>query len=980
MAGKTQLVAATILALITGATLALYLVMTTVAAPTPAPAAAVQGVLQVSPGAVSPDEANVSTADRKITIRLTDADLNTVAYVGNGPSGELPTFGTADGEQLTVTPGTAQGAQFIAVLRLNPIGPVRSTPLRDRNGDGIITIADVEIASTDVDRDGTAGDLELVSINDAATGLINLKALRPGLGGKSYFLRYATTTRQLTRALKTFTESLAAPVALSNGQVFTLGLKAAWLPLQDTNGDGVANPADIVIAVAGRGAADTPVVTSIGGTATLANTGNGSAASTTITLRHQGSPLTTGSKINLTYLGLADLVTVRGANNVDIPLRLRETGPDTGVFTSVIFAVEGRNNQHDVLRTCANLSCNLDPTTTSFGTGDRPTIAVINGGLINVAYGDRHPAGNVVARVIVEAEPPSFSNASPPDGAVTANLNTVLSVDVTDTIAGVNSTSDLVTGTNIPKSIGLALVVDTVPHAYRTGDIRVTETAAGSGVYRIEYNINNIHKIKNAIATNSEVTSTVTWGFVAKDKAGNGTGSGIRTLTVDNTSVVLSHAVTGNHWNTVTERLEGSRAGLPGTDKRTSIQVVFSKPMDGTSLDTGDFTVDGVNPISVAHFSDIATGAFLTVPAMAPDATPVVAIVGEVKDIAGNPLSSGAKTALDGMAPRLSATIANNLTAGEINLNVKSDELIAGSRPQIVVNLCTQFEGRTTIGDCTTKVTPATSTSIVVERAEWNFKLTGLATGRYNITGNASDVNVNRASMGNADATAPDALDFEMDKAIPAPVATVPTEGSTVGFVNPFYIELDWRSEGTEYTGDSHAKVQLTKGNLDGQNVVANAVTKDQRLWIIPIANIALGAHTLVFAGIDEAGNTSPDLTLSFTVDAPLVQGTVDLQGREDDGGATGAFLDGNVTKGQVKTIGDGSYAISPPPGVYTVSVSKEGFLTATHANVKVEADKALQLPLVRLLAGDVDGNGVIELKDVTTAAINLGQDSSPWP
>ena len=198
MAGKTQILAASIMALVTAVTLALYLVMTTSAAPTLAPAA-VQGTLQVVPAVVSPDQANVSTADRRITITLTDADLDTVAFVGNGPSAELPTFGTADGEQLTVTPGTSQGAQFIAVLRLNPIGPARTTPLGDRNGDGIITIADVEIASTDVDRDGAAGDIELVSILDAALGLINLKALRAGLGGKGYFLRYATTTRQLTR-------------------------------------------------------------------------------------------------------------------------------------------------------------------------------------------------------------------------------------------------------------------------------------------------------------------------------------------------------------------------------------------------------------------------------------------------------------------------------------------------------------------------------------------------------------------------------------------------------------------------------------------------------------------------------------------------------------------------------------------------------------------------------------------------------------
>ena len=593
MAGKTQVLAASILALVTAVTLALYLVMTTSAAPSPAPAPAVRGTLAVDPAAVSPDEANVSTADRRITITLTDADLDTVAYVGNGPNNELPDFGTGSGEQLTVTAATPQGAQFIAVLRLNPIGPAGSTPMGDRNGDGVITIADVEIANTDLDGDGTKGDIELVSINDTATGLINLKSLRAGLGGKTYFLRYATSSRQLSRAPKTFTEILSVPTALSDGQVFTLDLKAAWLPLQDTNGGGAVNPADIVIAVSGRGAADTPVVTSIGGTATLVNTGNGSTAGTTITLRHQGSPLIAGSSINLTYTGLQDLVTVRGANNVDMPLRLRETGPSTGLFQATVFAVNGSNNQNDVL------NGNLDPTTSSFGTGDRPTIAVIDGGATNVTYGDRSPVISVRASVQVEAEPPTFRNTAPDDNAITNRLDTVLTTEISDALAGVDPSTDLVGFFGPPKSIGLTLAVDTVPTAVSTSDITVTETAAGSGIYTIGYNINRIQKIKNAITNNTDVTATITWVFVAKDKAGNGTGSGFRTLKVVKVKPLMVGAFAGDNWNAANKRLESSRLGI-GKDDRTSILVAFNQPMDPGSLDTGDFTVDGANPISVA--------------------------------------------------------------------------------------------------------------------------------------------------------------------------------------------------------------------------------------------------------------------------------------------------------------------------------------------------------------------------------------------
>ena len=46
---------------------------------------------------------------------------------------------------------------------------------------------------------------------------------------------------------------------------------------------------------------------------------------------------------------------------------------------------------------------------------------------------------------------------------------------------------------------------------------------------------------------------------------------------------------------------------------------------------------------------------------------------------------------------------------------------------------------------------------------------------------------------------------------------------------------------------------------------------------------------------------------------------------------------------------------------------------------VVVEAGRVLRLPAVTLLGGDTDGNGVIDLPDVTLPAKNLGRDASPW-
>ena len=1078
-----------------------------------APSSAVQGTFEVTPAVVSPDETNVSTADRKITVTLTDKDLDTVAFVGNGPDKQLPDFDrvkTADntvnfppvgnGERILIPANvTSAFDTFTIALRANPvvqanpsadftatggtIGTDVFTPLGDRNGTGGVTAADIEVViptgSTVVAADITIEGLSAIAI---ARGLVKFTVNRSGLNGQVFDIRYATTTRQLTRAPKTFTQALdllpttihtgesfthslgadvtllaatgdevitdddvkvgtgdgvgnslitslsvtalasdnlsvtlrsngvdgtvatgatantvlnyfvdqkvtltsavaingfinvalagrvadtgdggvittadifvvsanagfvthtggasvgtgdtaeftASPAALAAGSTFTLryhvsriitvpetglfdsdsnpgagdvpaggepltlDLNIDWLPLQDTNEDGKVSTADLIVSIAGILGPNTPQVTDIRLTNQTLSTADGSPQGVTIALEHSGDALSlldlqgASRKISVSYKGLEDLVTVRGANAASVPLRLRETGPDTGVFTAVVFVVRGDNDQPNVLGNtiaCGILTCNLNPTTTT--EGDRPTIAVIDGGAVNVAYEDRDPVGSVPARVQVESEPPTFQNTAPSDSAITNDLDTVLTTEISDTIAGVNSTSDLVTGTTTPKSIGLKLTVDTVPTEVSTADLTVTETPVGSGVFTVQYNINNIAKIKAAKTAGADITSTITWVFAAKDKAGNGTGSGIRTLKIVKVKPVLVAATAGDNWNPVTQRLEGSRVGV-GKDNRTSIMVEFNQPVDPSSLETTDFTVDGVAPISVAHFTAVGTGVFLTVPLMAPGATPVVVLVGEIKDTGGNLLSSGTKTALDRIAPVVTASIVNNFTKGDIVLNVKSDEPIAGSRPNIEVRLCPTFTGSTTTGDCTVAAVHTTSTSIVVERAEWNFKLSGLAKGRYNIRGDASDVAVNKGTFGVADVTSTSALSFEIDKTLEKPTnVTASPEGSgtSVGKVilaDPVIIKIDWSSEGNgdEYKGDTHAKVDLTKAELDGVSVLALASSKGglKVEWTITVPKSTLGAteadqvkaHKLVFNGTDELGNTrTTDEIFDFTV------------------------------------------------------------------------------------------------------------------
>ena len=351
---------------------------------------AVRGTLVVDPVVVSPDDVNITTADRTVTIILTDPNMNNPLFVGTGPNGELPDFpGTggapdANGERIKIPTGQGLGT-FIASLINNPIAAGGFTPLADRDDDGDIDINDLEIVL--LTTGGlVAGDITVASIFNADRGQITFQVFKPGIGDVEFDLRYATAGQELSRDVKTFTETLAIPSGgVQNGEAFTLELNIDLRPLQDTNGDSIVSTADITIS--GVPADQTPVVTSIVvnslSVAGLANPANGLASGDVIALVHSGDALAAGTPILVTYLGLADLITVKGSTGVPVPLRMRETGPDTGVYVGDVIAIDGSAGQTDVFNT------NLDPTQT--GSGQSPHIAAVHGGAITVTYTDQAP-------------------------------------------------------------------------------------------------------------------------------------------------------------------------------------------------------------------------------------------------------------------------------------------------------------------------------------------------------------------------------------------------------------------------------------------------------------------------------------------------------------------------------------------------------------------------------------------------------------
>ena len=139
------------------------------------------------------------------------------------------------------------------------------------------------------------------------------------------------------------------------------------------------------------------------------------------------------------------------------------------------------------------------------------------------------------------------------------------------------------------------------------------------------------------------------------------------------------------------------------------------------------------------------------------------------------------------------------------------------------------------------------------------------------------------------------------------------------------------------------------------------------------------------FAGADSFEFTANDgtadsnvATVAIMVNEPVVKGAVVFEGMPNPiSGARVTFSGDGVVEVLTSDPASGNFQIQLPPGIYTVTIEKDGFLKATKTGVVVNNDTVL--PPARLLFGDADGNGIIDVKDLSFPAKNLGAEESPW-
>ena len=600
--------------------------------------------------------------------------------------------------------------------------------------------------------------------------------------------------------------------------------------------DGVVNHLDIVIACATCGAGMLPVA----GNSTenlefvvLSVDANSGLVTFLVTVLNDTN---TTSAFTLDYVAAGvQTTTVQVTSTQDatgIAVTLTESGANTGSFVGTFATAAATNDGAD-------------------------QIIAATGSVVTATYDDGGTAR--AATSTVETTAPTVTITAPADASSTTVQSTRLVAEHTDADSLINAATIAFACVTVNGGACDAGALD-------VGVGTITTTAI-SGGYRAE-----------ALLTGVPAgTSAIVWTATSADLAGNTTTSAATTVTVDTVAPAFAAPIgaeTGHFWDAAAD--PAALVSAANLTKNTSVRAIFNENIDGTTVAASDFTVAGVAPAAAEWFAGAeAESVFLTVAAQASDALPVVALVGEVSDTAGNPRPAGiTTTAKDGIAPSLTVTSTPTLGSGTVTIDMVSDEPLLVAPTLTINDLDDGNENNTGIAGATVPVLVATNTY------RSTFDPTATTPRAYNVEVAIQDVSANARTIGAVSSDVTDAHVFQVDGAIPAPTLT-PANAATITSSNPF-INIDWTSEGTEYgltsakvskndgnqtiDQDTNDAVTLTKVTLDGVDKLAEVGEESTALWLLATSGLALGDHVLVVAGTDAAGNASGDITATFTV------------------------------------------------------------------------------------------------------------------
>ena len=682
---------------------------------------------------------------------------------------------------------------------------------------------------------------------------------------------------------------------------------------------------------------------------------------------------------------------------------------------------------------------------------------------LTVVYADESPSATLTKSAEIDLAAPVVTLITPTQSLYTLESLLTLSAEVVDDGSGV-----------IQGNIGLVKVNNTtglnlnqpntlrspITDGYRVSNVPTSAISEGKKEWAIQVvdNVGNepLKQIKTEPTYEDDGTTVKKAAVVTRKAALGAVGDGepfsdnAFIFYVDTTGPTVASARTGVYLKNpgVTT---GEKAGkeTQKTNNRNWVRVSFglgegTAPLDAATVSASDFLVDGAEPtdlrINAASYTAEDEGGvapkgsavYLNVGQLETDARPKVVLVGEVKDRAGNVRTEGTiNSAIDGLAPIVTATPSVDISADEVTVTVDSSERL-GLNPIVELTTTEPVKGEEIVSPET--LTIALDTGTFTKWSGTQANPAGAAEKWYVVV-NASDQNGNKAVIGDADSgnggaspSEDDVVSFQLDDSEPSvkflsstdPVIDLddsknkPEEGA-VWLVAQF--------DEDEHADDKYRKVNVTEMTLevtDGDSVTTdiamlfgddaevncpdhdNSAETDKCVNITLAVNLTPGDYTYTITGVDSVGNDvtkSVEFTVAeakpFKLELKPGVNLVSIPAMpRDDGG----MLDVMLADAPVSTVltYDGMAAASganpwltstkdPETGVFSGDITmiepgKAYFITSAASytvNVKLEAAGGLP-PTISVRQG-YNAIGFVSISGATETDIELYLNSIGW-
>ena len=569
-------------------------------------------------------------------------------------------------------------------------------------------------------------------------------------------------------------------------------------------------------------------------------------------------------------------------------------------------------------------------------------VPVADGETLTVAYTDASPAATVSATATMDMTAPTITLVQPTSATSTNNTTPTLEVQVTDTGAGVtSSTIDLALG-DVDKNA----VASPITNGFRITFVPSSELAEAS----YEWNV----------ITNGQVAQDIT------DDVGNtpattvaGTVTTPFTFNVDKTAATLSSAVTGTGEASRATDADGVVTVTEGANS-SAVKITFddgdgNAKIDAASIAVSDITIGGTNPASVTVNNNIVYAVMAT--ALDSAATPKVEISGSISDAAGNATTTGDVTATDGIVPTITISTDVSVTKEKVTITVTSSENLLVA-PEIYV--ATIGAGSLTATATSSTVYTATATTTTSEVHTISVNAVDIASNNVRVQVTQEDISA--AVRTAADAESDDVLDV-------ATVITLP-KGNIVDSTGDGQITVadvktgcgttlagaknDTAQEVTSLVATTGA-IKLHADQVTAANTCLTATAAHS--WVATYAytastatfegDVALAAPTLKPNA--DTDDTSPHIIIDFSAEA--TEYTSDANAAVTISKAT---LDGVDITGDLQTSDNGKFvylASGLAVGEHTIVVNAAdvaGNVLATDAsqtfNVVAEAETSIAL------------------------------------